>query len=77
MGFFYFRLFDVTRWFQMHLNPHQLPKEAMCIQWNYFNVPPYICTGDTLVTENNKGKGNQQISLVALFYFELLKVGTC
>ena len=53
MGFLYFLFLDSARWFHMCLNPHQLPKETMCIQWNYFDVHPHICTSATLVTENH------------------------
>ena len=52
MGFLYFLFLDSARWFHMCLNPHQLPKETMCIHWNYFDVHPHICTSVTLVTEN-------------------------
>ena len=52
MDFPHFLVFYLARWFHMLLNPHQLPKETMWLAWNYFGVPPYMCTGVTLVTEN-------------------------
>ena len=52
MDFPHFLVFYLARWFHMLLNPHQLPKQTIWYAWNYFGVPPYMCTGVTLVTEN-------------------------
>ena len=72
-GLSFFPPFYLAQWFNMLLNPHQLPKETIWIVWNYFGVPPYICSVDTLVTENLRDKGLQVVSI----YFEFLSVETC